>query len=57
MVLKPDAVTGDRLEGRKRIVRCGKQPVSLLVNDDEDDVVGWLGGVGWGRLSPGKRRM
>src|SRR5215472_13424340 len=39
MLFEPDAVTGYRIEGRKRIIRSAKQPVSLLVKDDEDDIV------------------
>src|SRR5262249_2046601 len=50
MILEPDTVTSNRIEGRQRIIGSSKQPVSLLVNDDENDVVGWLGGVGCGRL-------
>src|SRR5215813_8232394 len=51
MILEPDTVTSNRIEGWQRIIGSGKQPVSLLVNDDENNVVGWLGGVGCGRLS------
>jgi len=44
MLLEPDAVTGNRIEGRKRIIGSAKQPLSLLVNDDQDDVVGRFAG-------------
>ena len=44
MLLEPDAVTGNCIEGRKRIIGSAKQPVSLLVSDDEDDVVGRFAG-------------
>jgi hypothetical protein len=42
MVQEPDAMTGNRVGGWQRIIGCGKKPVSHLVNDDEDDVVGRL---------------
>jgi hypothetical protein len=40
MVAECDAVAGNRIEGRQRIVRPGQQPVSVLVVDHEEDVVG-----------------
>src|SRR5262249_49339692 len=38
MVSEGDAVLGNRLQSRQRIIRTGKKPVSPLVGDDEDDV-------------------
>ena len=42
MVFKPDPVAGYRIDARQRIIGSGEQPVSPLVNDDENDVVGRL---------------
>ena len=39
MVLERDAVAGNRIEGRQRIIGPRKQSVSPLVNDQENDVV------------------
>src|SRR6516162_4999161 len=52
MVLEPDTVTGYCIKGRQRIIRSGKQPVSHLVNDDENDIVGRLGRPGCRRMGP-----
>jgi hypothetical protein len=41
MVLERDAVTGNRIETRQRIIRPRQQPVTSLINDHENDVVGW----------------
>src|SRR5262249_6084072 len=48
MVFKPDPVTRYRIDARQTIVGSGQQPVSPLVHDDENDVVGRLAG---GRLA------
>ena len=42
MVLERDAVAGNRIERRQRIIGPRKQSVSPLVNDQENDVVRWL---------------
>jgi hypothetical protein len=44
MVFKPDPMAGYRIDARQGLVGSGKQPVSSLVNDDENDVVGLLAG-------------
>jgi hypothetical protein len=47
VVLKRDAVAGNRINTRQSIVRPSEQPVGPLVNDQENDVVGRLAkGVG-----------
>jgi hypothetical protein len=47
MVPELDPVAGNGIEGRSRVVSPREQPVSQLVNDQEDDVVRRLAnGVG-----------
>ena len=47
MVLERDAVAGNRIDTRQSVVRPREQPVGLLVDNQEHDVVGRLAnGVG-----------
>src|SRR5215472_9204582 len=48
--MESDPVAGNRINGREGILGSGKKPVSPLVNDDEDNVVGRLGRAGGGFL-------